>query len=200
MSQTFAYKSIAATSEGLYKEKGSKFVGYAFPCNSEKSFAEELKKVKSEHRTARHHCYAYAFGPDGEEYRANDDGEPSGTAGRPIHGQIRSFEVSDVGIVVVRYFGGTKLGTSGLIRAYKSTAKDALENARIIEMELTEKLRIVFPPSDTGAVMRITEKFDARIIDQQYSNESELTVEIKLRIAEQIRTALGQIPTLRLDP
>lgn len=200
MAPTFSYKSIAAASEGIYKEKGSKFVGYAFPCSSEDAFAEELKKIKTEHRTARHHCYAYAFGPDGEEYRANDDGEPSGTAGRPIYGQIRSFELSDIGIVVVRYFGGTKLGTSGLTRAYKSAAKDALDNARILQRELAEKLRIVFPPTDTGAVMRILEKFETRIIDLQYSTESEMTVEVKLRVAEQIRTALGRIPTVKLDP
>jgi len=199
MSQTFSYKSIAAPSEGIYKEKGSKFVGYAFPCNSEEAFAEGLIKVKAEHRTARHHCYAYAFGPTGEEYRANDDGEPSGTAGRPIHGQIRSFELSDIGIVVVRYFGGTKLGTSGLIRAYKSAAKDALDNARIIEKELKEELRIVFPPTDTGVVMRTLEKFDARILDQQFHTQSELLVEIKLSVAERFRTAFEQMPSIKLD-
>ena len=200
MARTFSYKSIAAASDGNYKEKGSKFVGYAFPCISEEAFSEELKKMKAEHRTARHHCYAYSLGPDGEDYRTNDDGEPSGTAGRPIHGQIRSFELSDVGIIVVRYFGGTKLGTSGLIRAYKSAAKDALENARIIETELTDKLRISFPTTHTGAVMRTLEKFEARILDQQYSTESELLIEFKLKISEQIRTSLGQIPTLKLDP
>ena len=200
MGRTFLYKSITAASEGNYKEKGSKFVGYAFPCTSEEGFAEELKKMKAEHRTARHHCYAYAFGPDGEEYRANDDGEPSGTAGRPIHGQIRSFELSDVGIIVARYFGGTKLGTSGLIRAYKSAAKDALENALVIKIELTDKLRISFPTDDTGAVMRILEKFEARILDQQYSTESVLLIEVKLMFSEQMRASLGQIPTLKLDP
>ncbi|MEM6700850.1 MAG: YigZ family protein, partial [Bacteroidota bacterium] len=126
------YKTLAAPSTGEFKDRGSKFFAYAFPVETETEVATALEQVKKEHFKARHHCYAYRLGMDKNNFRANDDGEPSGMAGRPILGQIDSWELTDVFIVVVRYFGGTKLGTSGLINAYKKSAMDALEQAEII--------------------------------------------------------------------
>jgi uncharacterized YigZ family protein len=127
------YKTIAGPSTGEFKDRGSKFFAYAFPVFTEEEWQEELEAVKKEHFKARHHCYAYRLGVDQNNFRANDDGEPSGTAGRPILGQIDSFELTNVLIIVVRYFGGTKLGTSGLINAYKLSAAAALDNATIEE-------------------------------------------------------------------
>jgi uncharacterized YigZ family protein len=127
------YLTIAATSLGEFKEKGSKFLAYAYFVSNESDIKEKLDLLKKEHFKATHHCYAYRLGTDGKNYRANDDGEPSGTAGRPILGQIDSFGLTNLLIVVVRYYGGTKLGTSGLINAYRESAKEALSNAEKIE-------------------------------------------------------------------
>ena len=127
------YKTIASTSEGIYKEKGSKFLAFAIPVVSEAEIKEHIDKIKKEYYDARHHCYAYILGADKATYRINDDGEPSGTAGRPIHGQLLSKDLTNTLVVVVRYFGGIKLGVSGLITAYKAATKDALDNAVVIE-------------------------------------------------------------------
>jgi len=120
------YYSIKDSTEGQYKEKGSKFISYAYSVTSEEQVGERLEEIRNLHHKARHHCYAYKIGVDGNRYRANDDGEPGGTAGKPILGQLHSYKVTDVLVIVVRYFGGTKLGASGLIKAYKEAAKDAL--------------------------------------------------------------------------
>ena len=200
MDQIFEYRSVKGWSEGLYKEKGSKFVGYAFPCSNEAEFSRALNEVKTEHHTARHHCYAYAFGPDGSTYRANDDGEPSGTAGRPIHGQIRSCELSDVGIVVVRYFGGTKLGASGLIRSYKAAAKDALDQAKIVVVELKERLKIQFRPEDTGVVMRFLDNANAVIKERSFDKGlSGIECVVAKSHEGPLRTALEQIQAVSIS-
>ena len=134
------YLTIAATSIGEFKEKGSKFLAYAYFVSNEIEIKEKLDLLKKEHFKATHHCYAYRLGTDGKNYRANDDGEPSGTAGRPILGQIDSFGLTNLLIVVVRYYGGTKLGTSGLINAYRESAKEALSNAEKIEKIIESQL------------------------------------------------------------
>ena len=126
------YKTIAANSEGIYKEKGSKFIAIASPVYSEDEFKTFLNQVKKDYHDARHHCYAFKIGLTDNEYRYNDDGEPNNSAGAPIYGQIQSFNVTNIAIVVVRYFGGTKLGVGGLITAYKEAAKDALQNIKIV--------------------------------------------------------------------
>lgn len=130
--QEDTYKTISSPSTGLFKEKGSKFIAYAYPVSSEDEIKEKIDDLKKEHFGARHHCWAYKLGIKGEQYRANDDGEPSNSAGKPILGQLDSFEVTNTLIVVVRYFGGTLLGVGGLIQAYRESAKDALLNAYII--------------------------------------------------------------------
>lgn len=134
------YLTIEVTSLGEYKEKGSKFLAYAYFVSNENDIKEKLDLLKKEHFKATHHCYAYRLGTDGKNYRANDDGEPSGTAGRPILGQIDSFGLTNLLIVVVRYYGGTKLGTSGLINAYRESAKEALTNAEKIEKIIESQL------------------------------------------------------------
>lgn len=188
------YKTLASSVEGLYKEKGSKFIGFAFPCTSEDEFQGQLNELKNKHNSARHHCYAYAFGASGESYRENDDGEPSGTAGRPIHGQIRSFNLTNIGVVVVRYFGGTKLGASGLVRAYREAAKAALEHGKVITVDLKDQLSISFPPDQVGAVMRLVERHSAKMIGQSFTHESVLALEVPARSTPALVNALKAIP------
>lgn len=130
---TASYKTISSKSEGVYKEKGSKFLAFAFQVTNEEEIKEALKQLRIEHPSARHHCYAWKINPENTQTRANDDGEPSSTAGKPILGQIESFGLTNVLICVIRYFGGTLLGASGLIKAYRNAAKDALEQADVIE-------------------------------------------------------------------
>ena len=148
------YSSIAASSEGVYKEKGSRFLAFAYPVTSEHEVKTLLDKARKDYYDARHHCYAYRIGINGDIWRVNDDGEPSSTAGRPIYSQILSKGLSDILIVVVRYFGGTKLGVPGLIRAYKSAAADAIANSRIVEKTASEMFEAVFDYAATDKVMR----------------------------------------------
>src|ERR1035438_4724191 len=137
------YKTISSSSQGIYKEKGSKFIAYTFPVKTETEIKAHIEKLKKEHHSARHHCYAYRLHPDKSVYRMNDDGEPSGTAGKPIFGQIQSNDLTDILIVVVRYFGGTLLGVSGLINAYRSAAVEVLKNSTFINKTVIEKYQVM---------------------------------------------------------
>lgn len=174
-----SYKTISASSEGEYKEKGSKFFAYAFPVETEEDWQVCAEKVRKLHSKARHHCFAFEIGIDGNNYRANDDGEPSGTAGKPILGQIRSFELTNVFIVVVRYFGGTLLGASGLIRSYKTAAADALENAEIIEKTVSDIYRFTFDYAIMSDVMNAVKKQKLEIVFQKFENEGLIDVAIR---------------------
>jgi uncharacterized YigZ family protein len=138
------FKSIKSQSDGLFKDKGSRFLAFAYPVKSEDEIRERLAWLRKEYHDARHHCYAYRLGHDKQAWRINDDGEPSGTAGRPIFGQIQSFDLTNILVVVVRYFGGIKLGVSGLINAYKTASRTAIENAEIIEMQIIEEYKLHF--------------------------------------------------------
>jgi uncharacterized YigZ family protein len=153
------YKTISQPSEGFYKEKGSKFIAIAFPVFSEEEFKNELANIKNRFHDARHHCYAYRIGIETVIERYNDDGEPSGTAGKPILGQIHSFELVNTAIVVIRYFGGTKLGTGGLITAYKTAAADALKNAEIITKHLKDEYVLSFNYDILGEVLALLKKY-----------------------------------------
>lgn len=144
MSINDTYQTIAGTSEGLYKEKGSKFLAYAFPCSNEDDVKNHLEALKTQHSKARHFCYAYRLGTEGAHTRANDDGEPSGSAGIPILGQLQSFNLTQALVVVVRYFGGIKLGVGGLVRAYKTAAEEALTNSQIVEIKLMQHYLLTF--------------------------------------------------------
>ena len=174
------YKSIAEPAEGLFKDNGSRFIALAFPVETEGEVKETVQRLKKEYHDARHHCYAYRLGLDGEPWRANDDGEPSGSAGRPILGQIDSAGLSDVLVVVVRYFGGIKLGIPGLIRAYKTSTADALASARVVEKVAGRWYTLHFPYDDLPAVMRQAKDMDLPQRGQSFLAECSLEVRVRL--------------------
>lgn len=171
------YKTINLPSEEvLFKEKNSKFFGYAFAVTAEEEVKEILEKLRKDHFSARHWCYAYQIGIEKIQYRANDDGEPNNSAGMPIYGQIQSFEVTNVLVVVVRYFGGVKLGVGGLITAYKTTAQMALENAEIIEKTIDIHFLISFGYANMNKVMRIIKEKNLQIIAQKMEMDCEIEI------------------------
>ncbi len=180
------YNTIAIPSKGSYKAKGSKFLSFAFPVETEDEVKAIVANLKKEYYDARHHCYAYILGYNSEKYRENDDGEPSGTAGKPICGQLRSKQVTNVLVVVVRYFGGTKLGVSGLIEAYKSAAFDALENAKIVEKIVMKEHQITFPYEQINTVMKIVKDFNLQIVSQDFDNPARLTFKVRLSDEERV--------------
>ncbi|HEY9049147.1 MAG TPA: YigZ family protein, partial [Ohtaekwangia sp.] len=155
-----SYRTIQQPAEGMYKEKGSKFLAFAYPVDSEAAIRERLDALRKEYFDARHHCYAWMLGPERKHFRANDDGEPNHSAGDPILGQIRSKELTNILIVVVRYFGGTKLGVGGLISAYKIASEDALSHAIVVEREVTEMITIRYEYASTPEVMKLVKDFD----------------------------------------
>ncbi|MFO8147159.1 MAG: YigZ family protein [Gillisia sp.] len=183
------YKTIIKPSEEvLFKEKNSKFFGHAFPVISEEDVKVHLEDLKKKHHQARHWCYAWQIGKEEEnrQFRANDDGEPSNSAGMPIYGQIQSFDVTDVLIVVVRYFGGVKLGVGGLIRAYKTAAQMALENSKIIERTIDEIFEIHFGYPEMNIVMRIIKEYDLSIIEQNLGLDCKIYITVRKKDAENI--------------
>ena len=185
------YRSIAAPSKGIYKELGSKFLAFAYPVETEEAAKKILEEVRKEYFDARHHCYAWRLGRTGEPWRMNDDGEPSSTAGRPIHGQLLSNELSDILVVVVRYFGGTKLGVPGLIRAYRSATQDALSNAEIIEKVAGETLTVTFDYLQMNDVMKVLKDMDITPLNQQFDLRCTLTARVRLSRIEEFRKQLS---------
>lgn len=175
------YKSIEGPSEGLYKDLGSKFLAFAYPVETEEQAKEIIGAVKKEYFDARHHCFAYRIGPEGEKWRVNDDGEPSSTAGRPIYGQMLSAGLSDILIVVVRYFGGTKLGVPGLIKAYRSAAQDAIANSRIVEKLAEERAIVKFGYERMNDVMKILKEMG--LVPERQSFDLECSLEVKVRLS-----------------
>lgn len=173
------YQTIADEAYGEFKDRGSKFHAYAYPIETEEDVKDAIQSLKKEHPKARHHCYAYRIGLDGNSFRANDDGEPSGTAGRPILGQLDSFEITNTVVIVVRYFGGTKLGVPGLINAYKSAAADALEQAEIIEKTIQHFYTLTFEYAIMSDVMGALKKNDIKIVQQDFQELPKLTVSIR---------------------
>ena len=178
------YKSIGRPSEGLYKDNGSRFIALAYPVESEEEVKELVDRARREYHDARHHCYAYRIGLDGSKWRANDDGEPSGSAGRPILGQIDSAGLSDVLVIVVRYFGGIKLGIPGLIRAYKSSTSDALANSDVVEKIAGKWYRLVFPYGSMPPVMKIIKDMDLPQRAQMFGEECSMEVRVRLSLEE----------------
>ena len=190
------YKTIKATAEGLYKEKGSRFVAIAIPVSEQEEIKPILEKIRKEHHEARHHCFAYMIGQKRTVWRVNDDGEPSGTGGRPILGQINSYGLTNLIIVVSRYFGGTLLGVSGLINAYRSAAAAALQNADQVERTLQEYYEICYPYISMNDVMRILK--DERIDQSMQSFELDCRILINFRASakEKILHRLSRIDGL----
>jgi uncharacterized YigZ family protein len=179
------FKTIVTTSTGEFKDKGSKFIAYSTPLSIEADFPIFLEKIKKEHPKARHHCYAWRMGVDGNSYRANDDGEPSGTAGRPILGQIDSFGLTNVGVVVVRYFGGTLLGTSGLISAYKASTAEAFRQAEIVDKIIEDVFEIKFEYDKMPDVMNALKRLNINVLSQCFNENGVINVSIRQSESEQ---------------
>ena len=183
------YKTIFKPGEEvLFKDKGSKFFGYAFPVKNEDEINLALEEMKSKHHKARHWCYAWQTGKEEQDiyYRANDDGEPSNSAGMPIYGQIQSFEVTNVLIVVVRYFGGVKLGVGGLINAYKTAAQMALENSNIVERTIDEVFEVSFDYPEMNIVMRLIKEYNLNIVEQKLELDCKIYLSVRKKEAEAI--------------
>lgn len=190
----FEYKTIEKPIENiLLKEKGSKFIGFAYPVYNEEELKNALEKVKSEHPKATHHCYAFRLGLNGENYRANDDGEPSGSAGLPIYNQLLANEITNVLVIVVRYYGGTKLGVSGLVKAYKESAKIALEEASIITKELETEIEIRFNFNQQNTIFTLLSKFDAKVLSFNSDENCILTASLKIAQKESISDKLSEM-------
>lgn len=181
------YKTITKPSkETLFKDRNSKFFGYAFPVFSEEDIKERLEELRKQHHTARHHCYAWQLGTEKIRFRANDDGEPSNSAGQPIYGQIQSFDVTNVLIVSVRYFGGTKLGVGGLINAYRTSAQLALEASEIVEKTIDIHYKLKFGYDMMNKVQRIIKERNLDIINQKLELDCEYTISVRKKEAESI--------------
>ncbi|GGG20150.1 hypothetical protein GCM10011323_25310 [Pontibacter amylolyticus] len=184
------YRTVESPSEGIYKEKGSKFIALAYPVYTEEEVKEILSDLRKQYYDARHHCYAYSLGADKSRYRANDDGEPNHSAGDPILGQIRSFDLSNVLVVVIRYFGGTKLGVSGLINAYKTSTAEALTNATIVEKHETTLLQVHFAYPQMNDVMGLVKEYELGVKDQQFELDCRMTLEVRRKLEEEVRGRL----------
>ena len=190
----FEFRTIKSPVEDiLLKEKGSKFLGFAYPVNDEKELKKSLDALKAEHPKATHHCYAFRLGLNGENYRANDDGEPSGSAGLPIYNQLLANELTNILLVVVRYYSGTKLGVSGLVKAYKESAKMVLDEAEIITRELESVLEIHFGFNQQNVIFTLLNKFDGKILDFTTEQNCTITAKVKTSQKENISEILSEM-------
>ncbi|MBD3862265.1 IMPACT family protein [Olleya marilimosa] len=181
------YKTITKPSEEvLFKDKNSKFFGYAFPVKTEEAVKQHIEDLKKQHHQARHWCYAYQIGTETITYRANDDGEPNNSAGMPIYGQIQSFDVTNVLIVVVRYFGGVKLGVGGLINAYKTGAQMALEASKIVTRTINIEYLISFDYKNMNKVMRVIKEKNLKVINQKLELDCQITISVRKKEAQTI--------------
>lgn len=192
------YKTISEPSEGLFKDKGSKFISFAYPVTSEDEIREIVQSIKKEHHSARHHCYAWRLGHEKLQFRANDDGEPSSTAGKPILGQIQSFDLTNILIVIVRYFGGTLLGVSGLINAYRNAALDAINQAEIIERLVEKHLVIEFEYGAMNEVMKIFKDEKLPQIDPQFDLKCRIETQIRLSDLSRIEEGLKKVEGVKI--
>lgn len=192
------FKTITDRAEGYYTEKRSKFISYAVPVRSVEEVKEELAKYRKEYYDARHVCWAYMLGSDRKTFRANDDGEPSSTAGKPILGQINSNELTDILILVIRYFGGIELGTSGLIVAYRTAAAEAIAAATIEERTVDEDITVVFEYPYLNSIMRIVKEDAPTVIAQKFDMDCEMTLRIRKGEAERLKNRLAKVETAYL--
>ncbi len=192
------YKTIKTRSEGIYKEKGSKFIAVALPVTTEKEVKEALASLRKEYYDARHHCYAYIVGFDKSAYRINDDGEPSGTAGRPIHGQLMSKDLTNTLVVVIRYFGGTKLGVSGLINAYKTATKEALEANQILEKVVSDIYEITFDYLQMNDVMKLLKDENLRQFMQKFETTCSLQFSVRKNDSSRLYESFRKIENLSI--
>ncbi|MDY6801726.1 MAG: YigZ family protein [Bacteroidota bacterium] len=193
------YLTISKPSEGLFKDSGSKFLAFAFPVSSENEIKAIQEQLRNKYHDARHHCYAYMLGVNKEIYRANDDGEPSSTAGKPILGQIRSFNLTNILIVVIRYFGGTKLGVGGLIHAYKTAAEEALKNAKIVKKTLHDIYELKFDYPQMNEIMRIMKEENIEQIDQNFELTCSITLALRKAEVEKVLSKFDRVEKLKIE-
>ena len=193
------YKEVKSHTTGIYKEKGSKFISYSYPVYSEDQVKEKLEEVKKLEYSARHYCYAYILNPDKSSQRANDDGEPSSTAGKPILGQILSNDITNVLIVVVRYFGGVKLGVPGLIRSYKTAAAEAILEAVIITKTIKEHYEVSFKYPQMNDVMRLIKEYDLEVVDTDFKIECKLIFAVPKSKTELVVQAYKKNHELKIE-
>jgi len=198
MEEKDVYKTIAAPAEGQVTEKRSKFLAFAFPVRTVEEVKELVDAYSKKYYDARHVCYAYMLGHERLTFRANDNGEPSGTAGKPILGQINSNELTDILIIVVRYFGGVKLGTSGLIQAYKAAAAEAIAAATIVEKTVDEQIVISFEYVLMNSVMRIVKEEEPAIVSQSFDNDCQMTLSIRASRMPRLRERMEKIDGVRI--
>lgn len=194
-----SYLTLAESAEALYKEKGSKFLAYAYPVSSEEQIRECLDALRKRYYDATHHCYAWRLGADGQNYRVNDDGEPSSTAGRPILGQLLSYGVTDVLVVVVRYFGGTKLGVSGLIAAYKESTAAVLSAAQIVERTVDVRFEVEFGYLVMNDVMRVVKEMRPEVLEQRFDNLCTMRLSVRAGRADALRERLQKIEGIQIE-
>ncbi|HJA82933.1 MAG TPA: YigZ family protein [Candidatus Bacteroides intestinavium] len=193
------YKTIVAPAEGIYTEKRSKFIAIALPVRTVDEVKGWLDTYQKKYYDARHVCYAYMLGPERKDFRANDNGEPSGTAGKPILGQINSNGLTDILIIVVRYFGGIKLGTSGLIVAYRAAAAEAIGAATVVEKTVDEEVTVLFEYPMMNDVMRIVKEEGPAIVSQGYDTDCSMTLRIRRSLMPRLRQRLEKVETLRVE-
>jgi uncharacterized YigZ family protein len=193
------YYTLSKPSEGIFKDKGSKFIAKAYPVYSETEIKAIQEQLRSEYHDARHHCYAYMLGADKKVFRANDDGEPSSTAGKPILGQIKSFDLTNVLIVVIRYFGGTKLGVSGLIHAYKTATEEALKSAEIIKKTLHDYYILKFDYAAMNTIMRILKEENIEQADQKFDLTCSVIINFRKADTEKILSKFDRIENLKIE-
>ncbi len=190
----FEYNTIQSPVENiLMKEKGSKFIGFAYPIFTDSEIKKSLEKLREEHSKATHHCYAFRLGLEGENYRANDDGEPSGSAGLPIYNQLLAHNLTNILVVIIRYFGGTKLGVGGLVKAYKESAKMTLDEATIITKELESIIELTFPFEQQNIIFTLLNKFDAKINRFDAEETCIITASVKTVQKESISKLLSEM-------
>jgi uncharacterized YigZ family protein len=194
------YTTVARTGKAEFKDKGSKFIGYVYPIASTEEFRERLNEVKKEHPKATHHCFAYRLGLDGNTYRVSDDGEPSGTAGRPILGQIDSKELINTLVIVVRYFGGTLLGVPGLINAYKSAASLALQTTQLVQKPVEKEFVVQFDYTQVNEIMTLVKQYNCRVVRQEMQLFCNMTIAIPRNRIPEVSYKLKEIRDVELSP
>lgn len=192
------YRTIAAPAEGLYKEKGSKFLSFAYPVHNIDDVKQHLEQLRKDYFDARHHCYAYILGANKDAFRANDDGEPSGTGGRPIHGQLLSADLTNTLIVVVRYFGGILLGASGLANAYKTAAREAIDHATIVERTIDVRYNLHFAYESMNDVMRILKDYDIKPENTNYGLDCSLEVAVRQSLSVRFYDDVKNLRTVQI--
>ncbi len=194
------FLTIASESEGVYRDKGSKFLAFAYPVGSEEEVKEKVDALRKKYFDARHHCYAYRLGPKGERYRANDDGEPSNSAGKPILGQLVSYDVTNVLLVVVRYFGGILLGVGGLVQAYRQAAADALANATMATGVVTEVYRFSFDYPAMNQVLKVVKDMNLKSFAQSFDLGCSMKVRVRKSLITEMIRRLELVESLKIEP